>query len=116
MPGEPFFLKPEDSPWSRKVNSDRPSTQEEDAGSRSSIKKQGRFSKEDEGGTVLGCGIPSGDPGQRRRDSKEISAPSILDAAAGQAAALGSLRGFIPSKQNRHYESSRERVGTRLGQ
>ncbi|XP_021501561.1 ataxin-7-like protein 1 isoform X11 [Meriones unguiculatus] len=30
MPGEPFFLKPEELPWSRKINSDRPSAQEED--------------------------------------------------------------------------------------
>lgn len=67
MPGESFFLKPEGSPWSRKVNSDRPSTQEEDAGSRSSIKKQGRSSKEDEGGLFSAVGSLLG---TRDRDAK----------------------------------------------
>lgn len=38
LPREPFFLKPEDLPWSRKINSDRPSTQEEDMGSQSRTK------------------------------------------------------------------------------
>ena len=69
-PGEPFFLKSEDPPWSRKVNSDRPSTQEEDTGSWSSTD---RASKEGKEGlfSTMGSLLGSWD-----RDAEITSAPS----------------------------------------
>lgn len=42
VPGEPFLLKPEDPPWSGKINADRPNTQEEDG-----QPKQRKWSKVD---------------------------------------------------------------------
>lgn len=84
MPREPFFLKPEDLPWSRKINSDRPSTQEEDMGNQSSTREtEGRHFPVVpgvEGGpiTTLQC-LPR--PERRHRHSKMIMAPDIFDTA-----------------------------------
>lgn len=41
VPREPFFLKSEDLPSSRKINSERPSPEKEDTGSQSSTKGTG---------------------------------------------------------------------------
>lgn len=85
MPREPFFLKPEDLPWSRKINSDRPSTQEEDMGNQSSTREtEGRHRPVVpgvEGGPISTPQCLPRPERRRHRHNEAIKAPSISDTA-----------------------------------